>query len=230
MAVDGLDCAYSRQLVALENISFNVAAGEKVAIMGGRAAGKSTLILILANALKHRGGVRLLGIAPKRASRENIRYLRANVVALCNDGRRTALGKHLTTRIQREIRAVFRHDSDTASKVLKNWRVDKVWGREWETLSSGEQQRIQMAAVELLAPRLLLADNPVNHLDISGRARFRELLGNPELTALMATHDLELARAAASRAILLCDGRIASDGPSADILWNEPLLHAAGVL
>jgi cobalt/nickel transport system ATP-binding protein len=79
-------------------------------------------------------------------------------------------------------------------------------------------------------PMLLVLDEPTAGLDARSRRRVVEILQARQETLLLATHDLEVAAATCRRAVVLAAGRVAADGPVREILRDEALLRANGLL
>jgi energy-coupling factor transporter ATP-binding protein EcfA2 len=80
-----------------------------------------------------------------------------------------------------------------------------------------------------MEPSILVFDEPSAGLDPRGRRELIELLGTLRQTLIVSTHDLELARAAFSRSIVMGDGRIVADAPTAELLGDHALLLQHGL-
>ena len=76
---------------------------------------------------------------------------------------------------------------------------------------------------------ILVLDEPTSDLDPRGRREFKALLRQIPATKLIATHDLELAVELCSRAIVLDHGEVVADGPTTELLNDEPLMLAHGL-
>ena len=97
-------------------------------------------------------------------------------------------------------------------------------------LSVGEKKRIAIATVLSMDPEILVLDEPSAGLDPQARRNFIHLLAELKQTLLVATHDLALVREICTRTLILDSGRIAADGPTADILADGALLSQHGLL
>ena len=96
-------------------------------------------------------------------------------------------------------------------------------------MSLGERKRACLAGVIACQPQLLALDEPTASLDPRARRQLMELLGRLDCAKLIASHDLEMILDICPRVILLDEGRIHADGPTAEILRDEPLLVAHGL-
>jgi energy-coupling factor transporter ATP-binding protein EcfA2 len=115
--------------------------------------------------------------------------------------------------------------------IKEMWNVFDLHGllnRSPYRLSEGEKKRVSLASILSMRPQLLVLDEPTSGQD----GRFREALAtllaeleNLDFTLLIATHDLEFAKAIADRWIVLHDGRVVADGSPADLWGDAGLIH-----
>ena len=96
-------------------------------------------------------------------------------------------------------------------------------------LSIGQRKRVALATVLAMNPSILVFDEPSAGLDPRGRRELIELLQSLTQTLIVSTHDLELARAAFPRSIVVDRGVIVADGSTSEILANRELLLAHGL-
>jgi cobalt/nickel transport system ATP-binding protein len=93
-------------------------------------------------------------------------------------------------------------------------------------LSFGQRRRVAVATVLALRPDVLVLDEPTANLDPAGRRELREILEQLDVAMLVSTHDLPFALQLCPRAVLLDDGAVVADGPTADLLGDAPLMAA----
>ncbi|HOQ45934.1 MAG TPA: ABC transporter ATP-binding protein [Bryobacteraceae bacterium] len=225
LEVSRLSFGYGSQPV-LEDISFTVGRNESVGIVGANGSGKSTLLWCIAGLLRAKGTVRLFGEPSSRSSRARLAMVFQNpedqlfMPALVQD-----LALPLLNRgVERE--KAFRE----AGARLADFGLEDYRDRPAAHLSLGQRKRAALALALMRDPELLLLDEPTAELD--GRA-VRLLAGALEripAAKLIATHDLGFLRRTTTRTLLLRAGRIAADGPTEELLANEPLLEQAGLI
>jgi ABC-2 type transport system ATP-binding protein len=213
VAVRGLRLAYGK-LVVLEDVELAVDGGEIAAVLGVNGAGKSTLLSCLAGLHKPAAGtVRVLGGPP----RDDAAFWRS--VALVADQPTWYPG--LTVR--EHLGLVRLTHEPVSGWCLPADELIEVFGLEARAdavplnLSSGQRQRLSLAAALARPSKLLLLDEPEQSLDAGFRLELADLLRDGYAanggTVVMATHDLDFAAAAGARDVLLEDGRMSEFAP-----------------
>ncbi|WP_329223851.1 ABC transporter ATP-binding protein [Streptomyces sp. NBC_01485] len=215
----------TRQVRAVDSISFTVARGEMVGYIGPNGAGKSTTIKMLTGILTPSGGrVRVAGIDP---SRERTRLAHRMGVVF---GQRTTLwwdlplidSYRLMHRMYRIPDGRYRENLDRLVELLDLSALLDVPVRQ---LSLGQRMRGDIAAALLHDPEVLYLDEPTIGLDVVSKSRVREFLRelNTErgTTVLLTTHDLQDIEQLCSRVMVIDHGRLVYDGALAG-------LHEAG--
>jgi cobalt/nickel transport system ATP-binding protein len=96
-------------------------------------------------------------------------------------------------------------------------------------LSGGEKQRVCLAGILACDPVVLVLDEPSADLDPRGRRELIVLLAKLPATKIIAAHDLELVVKLCTRTIVLDEGRVVADGPTTELLSDEPLMLAHGL-
>ena len=220
IACDRLKRTYSGPsgtVVAVDDVSLGVRAGEMLAIVGPSGAGKTTLLGLLGGIEEPDSGqifvrgrnLLRLGAAERLAFRRRFIgfvFQSAGLVPLLNARENVALALELSgTR--------FQDAQESAHKALEQVGLgDRAEHRPHE-LSGGEQQRVALARAMVKSPLVLLADEPTGQLDSdTGLAMFtllREMAASGT-AVIMATHDDALVEGA-DRVLGLADGRIRAD-------------------
>ncbi|HEY7460803.1 MAG TPA: ABC transporter ATP-binding protein [Gemmatimonadota bacterium] len=209
-----------RELVVLRDVSFEVAAGEFVAVVGPSGSGKTTLLGLLAGLdLPTRGRVVLDGVSLRFLSEDDRARLRREKVGFVFQS--FQLLPSLTALENVQVPLELRGESDASSRageLLERVGLADRAGHFPAQLSGGEQQRVALARAFVHRPRILFADEPTGNLDSETGDAVAELLAelNRELgtTLVLVTHEDLVARRA-RRILRLADGRLVSDSAGA---------------
>ncbi|HYW51884.1 MAG TPA: ABC transporter ATP-binding protein [Gemmatimonadaceae bacterium] len=203
-------------LAVLRNVSFDIAAGETLAIVGPSGSGKTTLLGLLAGLDTPTGGAVLLeGTDLSRLDEDARARLRGDRVGFVFQSFQLVptLTAIENVQVPLELRGIRDSDArarDLLERVGLGHRIDHFPTQ----LSGGEQQRVAIARAFVNRPRVLFADEPTGNLDGATGARIVELLEqlNREdgTTIVLVTHDPALA-ARLGRSIRLADGLVIED-------------------
>jgi peptide/nickel transport system ATP-binding protein len=213
---------------AVDGVSFNVAKGETLGIVGESGCGKSTLArLIMRIVVPDTGDILFDGEAVGTTQRDLVPY-RRDVQMVFQDSH-ASLNPRLTVEdavaFGPRVHGVPRRDAlarvhDLLARVgLEPARFAPRYPHE---LSGGQRQRVNIARALALKPRMLILDEAVSALDKSVEAQVINLLLDLKaefgLTYLFISHDLNVVRLIADRVMVLYLGRIAEIGPAAEVL------------
>lgn len=214
---DGLSKFYG-PFAAVRNVTFAVPRGQVAAFLGPNGAGKSTTMKMLTGYLAASEGTGRIGgfdVAEQRIEASRlIGYLPENG-PLYTDATPASMLKYLG-----EARgmsgAYFRERLDY---VADKCALKSVWNKAIGKLSRGYRQRVGMAHALLHDPEVLILDEPTSGLDPNQVHDVRDLilgLGEKK-TILLSTHILQEVQAVCSRVILINEGQIVFDGPTAEL-------------
>ncbi|MFE6813895.1 ABC transporter ATP-binding protein [Streptomyces sp. NPDC057677] len=218
---DGLAVRRGR-VEALRRIDLQVEAGETLALMGRNGAGKSTLLSTLVGMIAPTSGtVRVAGRAPHSTSpRELIRQ-----VGLVPQEPRDLL---YADTVAAECAAAD-GDAGAAPGTCRALVSELLPGVADDThprdLSEGQRLALALAVVLTGRPPLLLLDEPTRGLDYAAKARLVALLralAADGHAIVLATHDVELAAELAHRVVIIADGEVVADGPTAEVVVSSP--------
>lgn len=193
---------------ALDGVSFAVAAGERVALLGHNGAGKSTLMKIVLGLIPFDGGeVSVLGAAPGSAqARGGVAYLPENV----------AFHPALTGIEQIRLFLSLRGENpDQAGALLERVGLHEASRRRIGTYSKGMRQRVGLAQALIGHPRLLVLDEPTSGLDPVSRRDFYALLDGlaaEGASILLSSHALTEVEARTDRIVILSGGHLVATG------------------
>ncbi len=204
---------------ALRRVSFRIAPGEFVVIMGPSGGGKSTLMNLLGCLDRPSSGQYLLDgedvaqlselqLARKRRERIGFVFQSFNLLA-----RTSALDNVELPLIYARVEAGERHRR--AREALKSVGLEARERHQPTQLSGGEQQRVAIARALVNSPKVLLADEPTGNLDSTSANEILatlQRLNGTGVTVVLVTHEPDIV-AYGSRMIRIRDGRVESDDP-----------------
>ncbi len=222
--------AYPDGFEALHGIDLRIARGEKVALVGPNGAGKSTLMLHLNGIHTPRhGAVRIGGVAVDRAS---IKRIRAEVGLVFQDPddqlfSPTVFDDVAFGPIHLGMDADEIHDRVEAALAAVG--MAGFERRIPHRLSLGQRKRVALATVLSMDPSVLVFDEPSAGLDPRGRRELIRLLEGLDQTLIVSTHDMRLVAQCFPRVVVMDDGAIVGDGPTATILADDAFLDAHGL-
>jgi phosphonate transport system ATP-binding protein len=233
LVVRGLSKSFERGVPVLKDVHFQVAAGQRVALIGANGAGKSTLLRCCMQLLPFdTGDVRLLGTALAGLDGRALRQLRAQVGFVFQKHNLVPRLSALTNVLHGALpRAPWAHAwfqslapaalRDEAMHCLDRVGLGPVALRRADKLSGGQSQRVAVARALMQRPRLIVADEPAASLDpVAGdevMSLFSDLVQSEGLTMLFTSHDLVHAVKYADRVIALQHGEIVLDALSAHV-------------
>ncbi len=228
--VSDLKFSYPDGHVALRGVSFRIAPGEKVALVGPNGAGKSTLLLHLNGLLRGEGRITVCGLP---LTTENLARVRRMVGLVFQNPEDqlfsptvfddVAYGPIYQGLDEAEVR-------QRVAQALEAVGMSHYAERVSHHLSLGEKKRVAIACVLSMRPEVLILDEPTAGLDPRARRTLIRLLHDLDMTMLISTHDLPMARELLPRTLVMDEGRIVADGPTQDVLSDRPLLEAHGLL
>lgn len=214
--------------VALQDVSFQVGAGELVAIMGANGSGKTTLLKNLVGLLRPQtGAVRLDDVSLQGKSVADIcrqmAYLPQNPDDLLFA--ETVTAELELTLHNHNLSSNNQYTNTPITKLLDQLGLTPFATYYPRDLSVGQRQRVALGAVTVTRPRLILLDEPTRGLDYQTKqnliALWQEWLAQG-MGILLVTHDVELVARIAHHVILLQRGRILADGHPAHVMPQHP--------
>ena len=208
----------------LKNISFDIFAGERVALMGPNGAGKSTLLRSLIGLIKPaHGSISLFGESiHKRQTSEicrSVAFLPQDPNALLFS---ETVRKELEVTLQNHR---FEINNQEISDLLQELSLNEKSEAYPRDLSTGERQRTALGAICITQPELIILDEPTRGMDQLAKTALIVLLKRWNAagrTVLMVTHDVEFAAEFATRTIILENGSILADGSPYEVMRANP--------
>ncbi|SUY46765.1 cobalt ABC transporter ATPase [Clostridium putrefaciens] len=211
ISIKGLKVKYDDNLV-LNNINLNIKKGDFCALIGPNGAGKSTFFKSIMSLVDYTGDIRFQNKntrdIDKRDFYKSIGYVSQNP----NDyiSRDSVYNEIKFTLDNYNIK-----DEGKINKVIKRLNLEHLKDKNPRDISGGERQRLAIATMIVLEPKVLLIDEPTRGLDDENKKRLQEILkeiNSTGVTIILITHDMDFAASSANRFIMLFNGKITSDG------------------
>lgn len=220
ISFDNVSKKYSTESVALEGVSFDVAANEFVSVVGPSGSGKTTLIkLILAEEKPTQGKVYMHDSDIHSLSGEELNQLRRRVGVVFQDFRllpnrnvfeNIAFAMEAAGREEGEIEADVPHVLELVDLPHKAWSFPRE-------LSGGEKQRVAIARAIVNQPDIIIADEPTGNLDPMNTYDIVQILkkiNDLGTTVILTTHNKGVIDSIGRRVITMQEGRVVRDDPT----------------
>ena len=199
-------------VVALDELSLEIRAGEVLAVLGPNGAGKTTAIGLLLGTLRvQEGAVRVFGSDPGARA---VRLRRGTMLQVSGVAETLTVAEHL------ELFGSYYPTPLPVSRLLAMAGLEELAGRRYGRLSGGQKQRVMFALALAGDPELVFLDEPTTGLDVEARrSLWNEIQGLKKAgrTAVLTTHYLEEADALADRIAVIHQGRVVAEGAPAEI-------------
>ena len=232
LKVEGLRVGYGDNQIVIDDMSFNLKKGERIAIVGKNGAGKSTLAKALCGFIPSQGKLTYLGqdicqdsIAERS---ERIGFVLQNPNQMISQAMifdEVALGLRLRGIDETEV-------EERVHEVLKTCGLYSF--RKWpiSALSFGQKKRVTIASILVLKPEIIILDEPTAGQDYQTYTdimKFLDGLQKKGHTIVMITHDMQLMLEYSDRCLVVVDGEIIADDNPVTILNQKDLLESANL-
>jgi len=227
LEIRGLCFAYPDRPEVLQEISFGVNPGRRVAVVGPNGSGKTTLLLLTCGVLKPSAGVVSVDGGRIKAGgfdpRVTYLFQSPDDQLFCptvSDD--VAFGPLNMGLPAEEVRV-------RVQEALETVGAEALADRPPHHLSGGEKRLVALATLLSMSPRVILLDEPTSNLDSRNRRQVINILRQAPQTLLVTSHDLEFLLEICPRVLLIDGGRVNADGPIRQVLADRTLLQAHGL-
>ena len=225
---------YGGRVPALEHINLTVEKGDWLAVMGPSGSGKTTLMNIIGCMDKHTSGEVILdGINLNEVSKNELTQIRRDKIGMVfqqfNLFRNKNVLENITEGLIYGYGKTKKEAEEIAMEELSRVRMTDYAHMYPSELSGGMQQRVGIARALAPKPDVILFDEPTSALDPELVGEVLDTIASVAtlgITMIIVTHEMQFARAIASRVLFLDDGRIVEEAPPADF-FDHPQTERA---
>lgn len=237
---DSLDSAKAQDSTfALNNISLSIEAGEFVGIIGPSGSGKTTLAYIFSGAIPHHYSGELSGIV-KIAGQETKNLALTNIACLIGSVIQDIDAQMVAANVEDEILfglenfgVAHNEIPNRIDEALQIVGISDLRNRDLDTLSGGQKQKVAIAAILALKPKVMVLDEPTCALDpVSSKMIFsilKDLNKNFGITVVVIEQKVALLSEYCKRLVVLSNGTLSLDLPVGQALKNMDLLYSIGI-
>jgi microcin C transport system ATP-binding protein len=229
---------------AVDGVSFTLRSGQTLGIVGESGSGKTTLGLALLRLISSEGPIAYVGKRIDGLKSAEMRPLRREMQVVFQDpygslSPRLSVGQIIEEGLLIQQPGLTREERrERVSAAMTEVGLDPDWQDRYpHEFSGGQRQRIAVARAMILQPNFLMLDEPTSALDVSVQAQIVDLLRNLQnkrgLAYLFISHDLKVMRALASYVMVMRNGVVVEEGPTAEIFehpktdYTKALIAAA---
>lgn len=227
-------CVRFGNLTIVDNVSFSLDENQWLMIVGPNGAGKSTLVNAVSQYINYSGQVLYEGYDIKRLKPYELARNIGTLSQSHSVGYDFTVGEVVKLGRYAYAPSIFstksKGDDEAVAKALELTGLSELVNQSVLTLSGGELQRTFLAQVLAQDPKILILDEPTNHLDLVYQKQIfnliSEWLNEKGRAAVSVVHDLSLAKAFGTHAILLDHGKSLASGSIDDVFISENLNQA----
>ncbi|MCL1977855.1 MAG: energy-coupling factor ABC transporter ATP-binding protein [Candidatus Bathyarchaeota archaeon] len=233
VSISDVKFSYPAGIAALKDVSFEVAQGERVALLGPNGSGKSTLILLIAGLLMPNSGeIRVFG---EKTTSKNFQMVRSRIGVVFQDPDDQLFTPSVIEDIEygpKNLSLPDEYIKAQSGYVLEKLGIPHLKHRPPHRLSFGEKKKVSLATALVLKPELLILDEPTANLDLVSRRGLIDTLNELSkagTTVIISTHDVEAIPELVDRIVVISHGLKLGEGKTCEVLLNKNMLEQSGL-
>ena len=232
LKVEGLSVSYGDNPAIIEDLSFSLKKGERLAIVGKNGAGKSTLAKALCGFVPSQGKLTYKG---QDISQDSIAERSERIGFVLQNPNQMISKTMIFDEVSLSLRNSGMTEDQIREKVENTLKICGLYPfRNWpvSALSFGQKKRVTIASVLVQDPELIILDEPTAGQDFHHYTEIMEFLrtlNHRDVTVVMITHDMHLMLEYTPRALVFSDGQLIADRSAAAVLCDESLITQAAL-
>ena len=234
LKVENISYSYDDNYMALDNISVSFEAGERVAILGGNGAGKSTFFMCCNGVLRPQSG-KISYKGQEIKSKKDIFALRQGVGFVFQDPDSQIIAGSVESEVSFgpvNLRLPADEVLLRVEESLEQMNISRYRNSAPQYLSGGEKKRVTIADILAMRSEIILLDEPTASLDPENADALEKTLfdlSSKGITIIVSTHDVNFAYRIATRAIVFSHGNIIADAAAGELFASNNILENAGL-
>ena len=218
--------SYEKDRPVIRNLSFRIADGEAVGLIGANGAGKSTIMKLLLGLLQGEGKILVDDVEVTKANLAQVR--RKLGFVLQNSDNQMFMPTVYEDMIFAPLNyGLSREETERrVDAVLERLGISELKQRHNHKISGGEKRMAAIATILAMEPDAVLMDEPSSALDPCNRRLVINTIRDMKQTRLIASHDLDMILDTCTRVLLINGGRLVADAPAEELLRDRALLEA----
>lgn len=231
VSVKGVQFTYPAGVKAINDVSFEIRKGERVALLGPNGSGKSTLILLISGLLSPQKGEII--ILNEKTTSKTFQKLRQKIGIVFQDPDDQLFNQTVIEDVAygpKNLGIPEEKVQKRCEHILEDIGISHLKNRPPHRLSFGEKKKVSLATALVLQPELLILDEPTANLDLLSRRALIDIMNelNAEgTTIIVSTHDVEALPELADRVIIISHGSLLGEGEIHNVLEDAKLLESA---
>jgi cobalt/nickel transport system ATP-binding protein len=227
--IDQYSYTYSDSSMGLDDVSLNIAPGEKVALVGANGSGKSTLLLAMGGFIKGTGSIAIDGI---ESNSKNLKRIRAVIGTVLQNPDEQLFMPTLFEDVAfgpQNMGLPFDEVHSITHKAIDRAGLNGMENKAPHHMSAGQKRSAAIATILSMSPKIITMDEPDTSLDPRSRKNLVKLLASLSQTLIIATCNMDFAAEVSSRCVLIGKGKVIADGTPETILSDEKMMEENGL-